>query len=134
MPRLGGVAVFLGFCLPWAGMYLVDNFVTSYFREYEKLFAALIGAAAAMLGKTLVTAQTGAGGKQVNRIYIEDGADIEKELYLSLLVDRGTGKIAFVVSTEGGMDIEAVAHDTPDRRICVCRWHRLYWYYTTTKG
>jgi succinyl-CoA synthetase beta subunit len=69
----------------------------------------------AMLGKTLVTAQTGAGGKQVNRIYIEDGADIEKELYLSLLVDRGTGKIAFVVSTEGGMDIEAVAHDTPDR-------------------
>ena len=69
----------------------------------------------AMLGKTLVTAQTSAGGKQVNRIYIEDGADIEKELYLSLLVDRGTGKIAFVVSTEGGMDIEAVAHDTPDR-------------------
>ncbi len=69
----------------------------------------------AMLGRTLVTAQTGAGGKQVNRIYIEDGADIEKELYLSLLVDRGTGKIAFVVSTEGGMDIEAVAHDTPDR-------------------
>jgi UDP-GlcNAc:undecaprenyl-phosphate GlcNAc-1-phosphate transferase len=50
MPRLGGVAVFLGFCLPWAGMYLVDNFVTSYFREYEKLFAALLGAAAAMLG------------------------------------------------------------------------------------
>jgi succinyl-CoA synthetase beta subunit len=69
----------------------------------------------AMLGKTLVTAQTGAGGKQVNRIYIEDGADIERELYLSLLVDRGTGKIAFVVSTEGGMDIEAVAHDTPER-------------------
>ena len=69
----------------------------------------------AMLGNTLVTAQTGAGGKQVNRIYIEDGADIEKELYLSLLFDRGTGKIAFVVSTEGGMDIEAVAHDTPDR-------------------
>ena len=53
--------------------------------------------------------------EHVNRIYIEDGADIEKELYLSLLVDRGTGKIAFVVSTEGGMDIEAVAHDTPDR-------------------
>ena len=57
----------------------------------------------AMLGKHLVTKQTSAAGKQVNRIYIEDGADIEKELYLSLLVDRGTGKIAFVVSTEGGM-------------------------------
>ena len=69
----------------------------------------------AMLGHHLVTAQTSAAGRQVNRIYIEDGADIEKELYCSLLVDRGSGKIAFVVSTEGGMDIEAVAHDTPDR-------------------
>ena len=69
----------------------------------------------AMLGKTLVTAQTGPGGKQVNRIYVEDGADIARELYLSLLVDRGSGKVAFVASTEGGMDIEQVAHDTPDR-------------------
>jgi len=69
----------------------------------------------AMLGKTLVTAQTGPGGKQVNRIYVEDGADIARELYLSLLVDRGSGKVAFVVSTEGGMDIEQVAHDTPER-------------------
>ncbi len=69
----------------------------------------------AMLGKTLVTAQTGPHGKQVNRIYIEDGADIEKELYLSLLVDRASGRVAFVASTEGGMDIEKVAHDTPDR-------------------
>ncbi len=69
----------------------------------------------AMLGKHLVTAQTSAAGKQVNRIYIEDGADIEKELYLSLLVDRASGRIAFVASTEGGMDIEKVAHDTPER-------------------
>ena len=69
----------------------------------------------AMLGHHLVTAQTGADGKQVNRIYIEDGADIEKELYLSMLVDRGTGQVAFMVSTEGGMDIEQVAHDTPEK-------------------
>ena len=68
-----------------------------------------------MLGNTLVTAQTGPAGKQVNRLYIEDGADIARELYCSLLVDRQHGRIAFVVSTEGGMDIEAVAHDTPDK-------------------
>jgi succinyl-CoA synthetase beta subunit len=68
-----------------------------------------------MLGHHLVTAQTGPAGKQVNRIYIEDGADIDRELYLSILVDRETGKVAFVVSTEGGMDIEAVAHDTPEK-------------------
>ena len=68
-----------------------------------------------MLGNTLVTAQTGPAGKQVNRLYIEDGADIDRELYLSLLVDRSVGRIAFVVSTEGGMDIEAVAHDTPEK-------------------
>ncbi len=68
-----------------------------------------------MFGKTLVTAQTGDAGKQVNRLYIEDGADIESELYLSLLVDRSTGSVAFVASTEGGMDIEQVAHDTPDK-------------------
>lgn len=71
--------------------------------------------AKAMLGNHLVTAQTSAAGKQVNRLYIEDGADIETELYLSMLVDRQTGGIAVVASTEGGMDIEAVAHDTPDR-------------------
>ncbi|WP_303853056.1 ADP-forming succinate--CoA ligase subunit beta [Bartonella apis] len=68
-----------------------------------------------MLGKTLVTKQTGPAGKQVNRLYIEDGADIERELYLSLLVDRTVGEVAFVVSTEGGMDIETVAHDTPEK-------------------
>ncbi|WP_417672503.1 ADP-forming succinate--CoA ligase subunit beta [Roseibium sp.] len=68
-----------------------------------------------MLGNTLVTAQTGDAGKVVNRLYIEDGADIERELYLSILVDRSVGRPAFVVSTEGGMDIEAVAHDTPEK-------------------
>lgn len=68
-----------------------------------------------MLGNTLVTAQTGETGKQVNRLYIEDGSDIEKEFYLSALVDRETSRIAFVISTEGGMDIEAVAHDTPEK-------------------
>jgi len=75
--------------------------------------------AEAMLGKHLVTAQTSAAGKQVNRLYVEDGADIEKELYLSILVDRSTSNVAFVVSTEGGMDIEAVAHDTPEKILTV---------------
>jgi succinyl-CoA synthetase beta subunit len=68
-----------------------------------------------MLGNTLVTLQTGAPGKQVNRLYIEDGSDIEKEFYLSMLVDRETARIAFVVSTEGGMNIEEVAHETPEK-------------------
>ena len=68
-----------------------------------------------MLGNTLVTAQTGDSGKVVNRLYIEDGADIERELYLSILVDRSVGRPAFVVSTEGGMDIEAVAEHTPEK-------------------
>ncbi|OLP42791.1 ADP-forming succinate--CoA ligase subunit beta [Rhizobium oryziradicis] len=74
---------------------------------------------AEMLGNTLVTNQTGPAGKQVNRLYIEDGADIERELYLSLLVDRAVGQVAFVVSTEGGMDIETVAHDTPEKIVSV---------------
>jgi len=68
-----------------------------------------------MLGNTLVTIQTGEHGKQVNRLYVTDGADIAKEYYLSMLVDRGSGRIAMVVSTEGGMDIETVAHDTPEK-------------------
>ncbi|MGN6121964.1 MAG: ADP-forming succinate--CoA ligase subunit beta [Sphingomonas oligoaromativorans] len=72
-------------------------------------------AATEMLGNTLVTVQTGEHGKQVNRLYVTDGADIAKEYYLSMLVDRATGRIAMVVSTEGGMDIEAVAHDTPEK-------------------
>ena len=68
-----------------------------------------------MLGNTLVTVQTGPDGKQVNRLYIEDGSDIDKEFYLSLLVDRESSKVAFVVSTEGGMNIEDVAHETPEK-------------------
>jgi succinyl-CoA synthetase beta subunit len=71
--------------------------------------------AAQMLGNTLVTKQTGAAGKQVNRIYVEDGADIARELYLSILVDRATSRVAFVCSTEGGMDIEAVAEESPEK-------------------
>ncbi|WP_299363254.1 ADP-forming succinate--CoA ligase subunit beta [uncultured Paracoccus sp.] len=71
----------------------------------------------AMLGSTLVTHQTGPAGKQVNRIYLEDGSDIARELYLALLVDRTTSRISFVASTEGGMDIEEVAASTPDKII-----------------
>jgi succinyl-CoA synthetase beta subunit len=72
-------------------------------------------AAQEMLGNTLVTVQTGPEGKQVQRLYITDGVDIAKEFYLALLVDRDSGRIAVVASTEGGMDIEAVAHDTPEK-------------------
>ncbi|MEY4472996.1 MAG: ADP-forming succinate--CoA ligase subunit beta [Pseudomonadota bacterium] len=68
-----------------------------------------------MLGNTLVTVQTGEAGKQVNRLYITDGVDIGKEFYLALLVDRATSRIAVVASTEGGMDIETVAHDSPEK-------------------
>ena len=70
-----------------------------------------------MLGRTLVTHQTGPAGKQVNRIYIEDGSGIETELYLALLVDRQTSRVGFVCSTEGGMDIEEVAASTPEKII-----------------
>jgi succinyl-CoA synthetase beta subunit len=84
-----------------------------------KSVADVVTNAKEMLGNTLVTKQTGAAGKQVNRLYIEDGADIARELYCSLLVDRSTGRVSFVVSTEGGMDIEAVAHDTPEKIIAV---------------
>ncbi|MEM7745661.1 MAG: ADP-forming succinate--CoA ligase subunit beta [Pseudomonadota bacterium] len=68
-----------------------------------------------MLGKTLVTQQTGPAGKQVGRIYVEDGAAIAKEFYLALLVDRETSRVSFIVSTEGGMDIEEVAASTPEK-------------------
>ena len=71
--------------------------------------------ASQMLGATLVTAQTGPGGKEVSRLYIEDGATIDRELYFSALVDRQTSRVAFVVSTEGGVNIEEVAHSTPER-------------------
>jgi len=68
-----------------------------------------------MLGNTLVTIQTGDAGKQVNRLYVTDGVDIAKEYYLSMVVDRATGRVALIVSTEGGMDIEEVAHSTPEK-------------------
>jgi succinyl-CoA synthetase beta subunit len=68
-----------------------------------------------MLGMTLVTHQTGPAGKKVQRLYIEDGTRIARELYLSALVDRATSRVAFIASTEGGMDIEKVAHDTPEK-------------------
>ncbi|MXP26544.1 ADP-forming succinate--CoA ligase subunit beta [Altererythrobacter indicus] len=68
-----------------------------------------------MLGNTLVTIQTGDAGKEVNRLYITDGVDIASEYYLSLLVDRASGRVAMIVSTEGGMDIEDVAHSTPEK-------------------
>ncbi len=68
-----------------------------------------------MLGNTLVTIQTGEAGKQVNRLYVTDGVDIESEYYLAMLVDRATGRVAMVASTEGGMDIEDVAHETPEK-------------------
>ena len=71
--------------------------------------------AARLLGSTLVTHQTGPHGKQVNRLYIEEGSAIEREFYLSALVDRATSRVAFVVSTEGGMDIEQVAHNSRRR-------------------
>ncbi|MEK7265069.1 MAG: ADP-forming succinate--CoA ligase subunit beta [Pseudomonadota bacterium] len=72
-----------------------------------------------MLGATLVTKQTGAAGKQVGRIYIEDGSDIARELYLSALVDRATARVAFIVSTEGGMNIEEVAEETPEKIVTI---------------
>ena len=68
-----------------------------------------------MLGNTLVTIQTGDAGKQVNRLYVTDGVDIAHEYYLSMLVDRASGRVAVIASTEGGMDIETVAHDTPEK-------------------
>jgi succinyl-CoA synthetase beta subunit len=72
-----------------------------------------------ILGSTLVTPQTGPKGKQVNRLYIEDGSGIARELYLSMLVDRARSRVAVVASTEGGMDIEKVAHDTPDKIVTI---------------
>ncbi len=72
-------------------------------------------AATDMLGNTLVTVQTGDAGKQVNRLYVTDGVDIAREFYLALLVNRATGRVSMVASTEGGMDIETVAHDTPEK-------------------
>ncbi|KTT20096.1 ADP-forming succinate--CoA ligase subunit beta [Pseudacidovorax intermedius] len=72
-----------------------------------------------ILGMQLVTHQTGAEGQKVRRLYIEDGADIQKEYYLSAVTDRGTQKVAFIASSEGGMDIEEVAHSTPEKIVKV---------------
>jgi succinyl-CoA synthetase beta subunit len=71
--------------------------------------------AAQMLDRTLVTVQTGPDGRKVQRLYVEDGSQIERELYLSALVDRESSRIAFIASTEGGMNIEEVAHKTPEK-------------------
>ncbi|NYZ15151.1 ADP-forming succinate--CoA ligase subunit beta [Azospirillum sp. RWY-5-1] len=75
--------------------------------------------AAQMLGHVLVTKQTGPAGKEVKRVYIEEGADIKRELYLGLLIDRATGRVTIIASTEGGMEIEEVAHNTPEKIIKV---------------
>ncbi|ERL46450.1 benzoate 12-dioxygenase alpha subunit protein [Candidatus Micropelagos thuwalensis] len=72
-----------------------------------------------MLGMTLITHQTGSEGKEVGRVYIEEGSQIDRELYLSILVDRATSKVSFIASTEGGMDIEEVAAETPEKILTV---------------
>ena len=80
-----------------------------------KSVEAVREAAGFMLGNTLITKQTGGEGKEVKRLYVEDGCDIARELYLSFLVDRATSRVTIVASTEGGMDIETVAEETPDK-------------------
>jgi succinyl-CoA synthetase beta subunit len=84
-----------------------------------KSIADVRAEASRILGMTLITPQTGPQGKLVQRLYIEEGTAIARELYLSILVDRGTSNIAFIASTEGGMDIEKVAHDTPEKIITI---------------
>ncbi|MGH1402818.1 MAG: ADP-forming succinate--CoA ligase subunit beta [Alphaproteobacteria bacterium] len=79
-----------------------------------KTVADVKDAAEAMMGKVLVTKQTGPEGKEVQRLYVTDGVDIEKEYYCSVVLDRGTSRVTFMVSTEGGMDIEEVAEENPD--------------------
>src|SRR5579872_4403300 len=87
-----------------AGGVKVVKSVEEVKREAERL-----------LGSTLVTHQTGPQGKEVHRLYIEQGSNIDREYYLSALIDRATSRVAFVASTEGGMDIEEVAHTRPDK-------------------
>ena len=84
-----------------------------------KSIGAMKAEATRMLGMTLVTHQTGPHGRLVRRLYVEEGSAIARELYLSMLVDRATSRIAFIVSTEGGMDIEEVAHKTPEKLLTV---------------
>jgi len=80
-----------------------------------KSVADVKAAADAMIGKTLVTKQTGPAGKLVSRVYVEDGCDIARELYLGLLVDRATSRLTIMASTEGGMEIEEVAEKHPEK-------------------
>ena len=75
----------------------------------------VIETAKKMLGMRLVTHQTGPQGQEVRRVYIEDGCDIGRELYLGMLIDRGSSRVTIMASTEGGMDIEEVAHKTPEK-------------------
>ncbi|MDA9684141.1 ADP-forming succinate--CoA ligase subunit beta [Candidatus Pelagibacter bacterium] len=82
-----------------------------------KNLSDLVSEAKKMMGKILITHQTGPEGKEVKRLYIEEASDISKEFYLSCLIDRESSKIAFISSTEGGMDIEKVAEETPDKII-----------------
>lgn len=82
-----------------------------------KTIAEVKEAASQMIGKTLVTHQSGAAGKKVKRVYVEAGCAITRELYLSMLVDRATSRVTLMVSTEGGMNIEDVAHNTPEKII-----------------
>jgi succinyl-CoA synthetase beta subunit len=79
----------------------------------------VVAAAKAMLGRTLVTKQTGPDGRKVQRVYIEEGSEIARELYLSCLVDRGSGRVAFIASQAGGVDIEEVAATTPEKIVTV---------------
>src|SRR3546814_16908152 len=72
-----------------------------------------------MLGGVLVTKQTGPAGREVTRVYVEEGCDIRRELYLSLLVDRATSRVTVVASTEGGMEIEEMAHGSPEKIVKV---------------
>ncbi len=80
-----------------------------------KSVADVRAAADELLGKVLVTPQTGPGGKQVNRLYVEEGCDIARELYLGILIDRDTSRVTVMASTEGGMEIEEVAAETPEK-------------------
>src|SRR5579862_9926319 len=84
-------------------------------RDFDQVRSA----AAAMLGQRLVTKQTGAAGLPIERVYVECGSEIERELYLSLTLNRERGRIAIVASSSGGMDIEAVAHETPEEILSV---------------
>ena len=97
------------------GSFLETDAGTKGGVRITKSVAEAASEAKKMLGRTLVTHQTGPIGKQVNRVYIEDGSDITRELYLAILVDRQSSRISFVCSTEGGMDIEAVAATSPEK-------------------